>query len=75
MIFLGVDIGTSSSKAALVDEYGALLASATRPHAMSSPKPSQFEHDAEGTWWADFTSLVQEVVAGVPAGDIGAVCV
>lgn len=75
MIFLGVDIGTSSSKAALVDEYGALLASATRPHAMSSPKPSQFEHDAEGTWWADFTSLVQEVVAGVPAGDVGAVCV
>ena len=32
--FLGVDIGTSSSKGVLVDEAGRLLATATREHAV-----------------------------------------
>jgi xylulokinase len=73
-MFIGVDIGTSSSKAALVDEHGILLASATRPHGLSSPQPGWFEHDAERTWWDDFESLTREVLAAVPGTDVRAVC-
>lgn len=72
-MFLGVDIGTGSSKAVLVDEAGTLLASATRPHTTSSPLPGRFEHDAEQTWWGDFVALTRELHPG-PA-DVQAVCV
>ncbi|MGZ4352415.1 MAG: FGGY family carbohydrate kinase, partial [Gaiellaceae bacterium] len=74
-MFLGVDIGTGSSKAVLVDEAGMLLRSATRPHATSSPHPTWFEHDAEGTWWGDFTTLTRELLADAPAAEVRAVCV
>lgn len=73
-MFLGVDVGTSSSKAVLVDETGTLLASATRPHALSSPRPGWFEHDPEGVWWNDCATLIREVLAGARAGDVRAVC-
>ena len=74
-MFLGVDIGTGSSKAVLVDEDGRLLESATRPHTTSTPHPGWFEHDAEGTWWADFTTLTRELLARVAAEKVRAVCV
>lgn len=74
-MFLGVDIGTGSSKAVLVDEEGTLLRAATCPHTTSSPQPAWFEHDAEGTWWADFTSLTRELLAEASAEDVQAVCV
>ena len=74
-MFLGVDIGTGSSKAVVVDERGELLASATRPHATSSPRPGWFEHDPEETWWADLVALTREVLAQVAAEGIRAMCV
>lgn len=75
-MFLGVDIGTGSSKAVLVDEAGALLRSATRPHTTSTPLPGRFEHDAEETWWGDFSALTRELLAQAPAAeDVRAVCV
>jgi len=64
---LGVDIGTSSSKGVLVSADGTLLAQASRPHAVSSPHPGWFEHDAELTWWADFRELVTELLAALAA--------
>jgi xylulokinase len=74
-MFLGIDIGTGSSKATIADENGALLATATRPHTTSSPHPRWFEHDAEETWWGDLVALTREVLAIVPASAIRAVCV
>lgn len=73
MTFLGIDIGTGSSKAVVVDERGAILASASRPHPTSSPHPGWFEHDADGTWWEDLKALVLEVSATVPPDRILAV--
>ena len=42
MTYLGVDIGTGSSKAVVTDADGNILASATRPHPTSSPRPGLF---------------------------------
>lgn len=75
MMFLGVDIGTTSSKAVLVDESGALLATAARPHETASPHPGWFEHDADGVWWADFRALVSELLAAGPRQRVDAVSV
>src|SRR5204863_151276 len=75
LMFLGIDIGTSSSKATLADELGTLVATATRPHTTASPRPGWFEHDAEETWWRDLVALTREVLATVPASAIRAVCV
>lgn len=57
---LGVDIGTSSSKGVLVDATGTILATATRAHEVSRPRPGHVEMDAR-TWWDEFVSLAREL--------------
>ena len=48
---LGVDIGTGGTRAVLVDESGAVMASATEEHQpFASPSPGWAEQDANG-WW------------------------
>lgn len=70
-MFLGVDIGTSSSKGVLVAGDGSVVATAVREHRTSTPRPGWFEHDALEVWWADFASIVAELTAG--GADIEAV--
>ena len=71
---LGIDIGSSSSKAVLTDAQGQVVATASVPHALSMPRPGWFEHDAEAIWWHDVVALCRELV---PQADnqIVAVCV
>ncbi|MBV9139984.1 MAG: FGGY-family carbohydrate kinase [Pseudonocardiales bacterium] len=64
-VLLGVDIGTASSKGALVRADGTLVATATRAHAVSMPRPGWVEHDAQVVWWADFAAISKELTAGV----------
>ncbi|MEN3614221.1 FGGY-family carbohydrate kinase [Plantactinospora sp. ZYX-F-223] len=70
--FLGVDIGTSSSKGVLVDETGRVLASAIREHEVSRPRPGHVEMDGE-LWWTEFRELAQELtgVTGVEVAAVG----
>ncbi|MEU4894051.1 FGGY-family carbohydrate kinase [Streptomyces sp. NPDC044780] len=74
-LFLGVDIGTGSSKGVAVRADGRVLARATRPHRTATPRPGWFEHDAETVWWADFTAIVRELLAaeGVAARAVAGV--
>lgn len=72
-IYLGVDIGTSSSKGVLVDESGSVLASAVREHEISRPAPGHVEMDAR-VWWDEFVSIARELVESPKqAGRIAAV--
>ncbi|MDQ1601932.1 MAG: xylulokinase [Actinomycetota bacterium] len=64
-IFLGVDVGTATTKAVAVSSEGRVLGRAERRHSTSSPQPGWFEHDAETLWWADFRDCVSEVVRGL----------
>lgn len=78
---LGVDIGTYSSKGVLVTSGGEVVASHTVPHGLDMPRPGFFEHDADRVWWADFVTIVQNLlqksgvdprqVRGVGASAIG----
>jgi xylulokinase len=54
--FLGVDIGTASSKGVLVDGYGTVVRSSSREHAVDRPHPGHVEMDGE-IWWREFVSL------------------
>ena len=67
--YLGIDIGTFESKGVLVDEGGAIVASARRPHKMLVPQPGWAEHDAEADWWGDLVAICRRAARRrVPAG-------
>ncbi|EHR63222.1 pentulose/hexulose kinase [Saccharomonospora cyanea NA-134] len=69
--YLGVDIGTSSSKGVLVEPSGHILRTAVREHAVDRPAPGHVEMDAE-VWWREFTELADELTA---PGDVDVVAV
>lgn len=58
--FLGIDIGTSSSKGVVVNERGTVLASESRPHAVSRPQPGHVEMSAS-EWWRAFVDLASSL--------------
>ncbi|MCA1655336.1 MAG: sugar kinase, partial [Pseudonocardiaceae bacterium] len=80
-LFLGIDIGTSSSKGVLVTGRGEIVARASRAHETATPHPGWVEHDAEGVWWTDFLALARELapaagekgIAGLAVSGIGPV--
>ena len=73
-LLLGIDIGTSSSKGVLARASGEIVASATRAHELSLPRPGWAEHDAETVWWADFQAICAELLASAYE-PIAALCV
>ncbi len=64
--FLGIDIGTGSSKGTIVDINGKVICHATIPHVMSSPHPGWYEQDADEIWWKDFTRLCGKLLKDFP---------
>jgi len=71
---LGIDIGTSSTKAVLVRPDGTVIAETQRPHRLSLPRPGWAEHDAEAVWWTDVLSVCQELVPIAGKG-LSGICV
>ncbi|WDZ83776.1 FGGY-family carbohydrate kinase [Micromonospora cathayae] len=69
-LFLGVDIGTSSSKGVLVDADGRVLATAVRPHDVDRPFPGHVEMDGE-LWWDEFVSIATELTDGRQVTAVG----
>jgi xylulokinase len=60
--FLGVDVGTSGVKAALVDEKGRVKGAITTPLALSTPHPGWAEQKPEA-WWRATVSAVKRALA------------
>ena len=73
--FLGIDIGTYESKAALIDITGALVATTKRSHPLYPPPPGFGELDAQRVWWGCFCALSKKILAlsGIPPEKIAAV--
>jgi xylulokinase len=71
---LGIDVGTSSTKAVLARADGTVIAQARREHTLSLPRPGWVEHDAESIWWQDVLAMCRELA---PLGGDGlrGVCV
>ncbi len=74
MYYLGIDISTTSSKALLMDEAGNVVAIASSPHTLQTPKPLWSEQSPL-EWWEAATTSIQAVTrkANIQGGDIAAI--
>jgi xylulokinase len=76
-MFLGLDLGTSAVKAVLVDEAGAVRASASRPLHVAHPQPRWSEQDPADWWRAALgaidTLLEAAAREGIPASRVAAI--
>lgn len=72
--FLGIDTSTTSSKALLIDERGEVIAVASNPHTLQTPKPLWSEQDPR-EWWDAVSASIKSVLekAGISGEGIGAV--
>jgi xylulokinase len=61
-VYLGIDIGTSSVKAVIVDERGAIVAQASDALEVSRPEPGFSEQDPE-SWWRATLNAVRALPA------------
>lgn len=50
--FIGVDVGTGSVRAALVDQNGNILSVETNPIKMWNPSPSFYQQSSNDIWIA-----------------------
>jgi xylulokinase len=62
MYFLGIDTSTTSSKALLIDERGEVIAVASSPHTLQTPKPLWSEQDPR-EWWGAVSTSIKQVLA------------
>jgi xylulokinase len=74
VLFVGIDIGTTATKVALVDPGSGVVAHAAVPAALASPRVGWAEADPH-RWWDNVCQLIPRVLesAGATAGDVAAV--
>jgi xylulokinase len=65
-VYLGIDIGTSSVKALIVDERGAMVAQASKALGVSRPEPGFSEQDPQA-WWQATVNAVRSLPAAARA--------
>lgn len=72
--FLGIDTSTTSSKALLIDSHGGVVAVASSPHTLQTPKPLWSEQDPL-EWWDAVSASIRLVLekAGIGGERIAAV--
>ncbi|WP_460447351.1 xylulokinase, partial [Angustibacter aerolatus] len=69
---LGIDLGTSSVKVALVDAAGAVLQQADEPYAVDRPHPGWAETDPDA-WWAAVRRACAQVLRAAPGAEVAGV--
>jgi len=72
--FLGIDTSTTGSKALLIDERGQVIAVASSPHTLQTPRPLWSEQDPR-EWWEAVAASTKQVLAqaGISGERIAAV--
>lgn len=58
---MGIDIGTQSTRAALLDLEGRVIASASTPQEMQTPRPGWAQQDPQ-VWWDSTVSNIQRAI-------------
>ncbi|NXC13092.1 FGGY protein, partial [Corythaeola cristata] len=62
--YVGIDVGSASVRAALVDEFGTVVAHADQPIQIWEPQPDHYEQSSADIW-AACCSVTKKVVCGV----------
>ncbi|MGA3099052.1 MAG: FGGY family carbohydrate kinase, partial [Bryobacteraceae bacterium] len=66
-LLLGIDVGTSSVKAVLLDLRGNLCAACQAEYPLHHIRPAWVEQDPED-WWQATCNVIREALAKVPHG-------
>jgi xylulokinase len=74
-LLVGIDIGTGSTKGVLATPDGEIVATASRAHTMSLPRPGWAEVDATTVWWGDLVEVARELMDQRAGRPIAGVCV
>jgi xylulokinase len=59
--FLGIDTSTTSSKALIIDDTGKVIAVASSPHTLQTPKPLWSEQNPH-EWWEAASACIRSVL-------------
>jgi len=74
-LYLGVDMGTSSIKATLLDEKGAIADRSRVESIVVSPEEGFFEVEAEKNWWLGFKKALGSICRDIDVKRIEALCI
>lgn len=69
MLYIGIDLGTSSCKLLLVDEEGRVLNSVSREYPLYFPRPGWSEQEPED-WFAAVCGGIPELLRGFDASGL-----
>ncbi|XP_015275156.1 PREDICTED: FGGY carbohydrate kinase domain-containing protein [Gekko japonicus] len=67
--YVGIDVGTASVRAALVDQLGTVVAYADQQIQMWAPQPDHYEQSSDDIWAACCT-VTKKVIQGIDIGHI-----
>ncbi|XP_061859156.1 FGGY carbohydrate kinase domain-containing protein isoform X2 [Colius striatus] len=67
--YIGVDVGSASVRAALVDGFGTVVAHAEQPIQIWEPQPDHYEQSSADIW-AACCSVTKKVICGIDANQI-----
>lgn len=70
---LGIDIGTSACKAAVFDQNGEVVASASEEYPVDYPRPGWAEQNPEDWWRAVCTAVRRMAAGGTDLNEIGGI--
>ncbi len=72
MLFIGIDLGTSSTKLLLVDEKGAILNTVTKDYELYFPHPGWSEQNCSD-WWDACLTGIPELLKGFDASEVAGI--
>ena len=72
VVYLGIDLGTSSVKALLVDQVGTLLGTGVATYPVQRPRPGYAEQDPD-EWWRATAVATRQAIAAAGSPTITAV--
>jgi xylulokinase len=72
---VGIDIGTTATKAVAADSRGGVLARSRVSHSLSAPAPDLLEHDATRAWRRGPVQALKQVTAQLGGAEPSGVCV
>ncbi len=73
MNYLGIDVGTGGSRAVVINENGAVVASASEEHAAFASPEIGWAEQSPDDWWQACVSVIRQILTKIEAEEIGAV--
>ncbi len=76
-VFISIDIGTTNTKGALIDQNGNLISQHSIRHVVQSSVPGWAEHNMTKDWWEDAVTIIHRLLDEYPgaASDVLSVMV